>query len=273
MKRLGGRRNRTVQLRLDGHFESVPPLHYDPYVSPEAQLLAPVKVERDDVRVMFMRVSEVTPAAIQHAWAKFEVAAGLKGRKFFGALDNEAREYRVCAQLRRDDDPEALGFEVGTLPGGTYLRTRLQGEPPAIYERIPSTWEELVEGGRIRCVETNDRVLPEPRRDRPAPPGRVSVARSSRALLSGIPHRCRAVPATMHVASLKAHTRAHLPSRRHAGDALSPRLGSAIRSTPVCPDGLVSEGANDGCRCDRPVRARFERRDRAGGTPRGLALR
>jgi len=127
-----------------GHFESVPPLHYDRYVSPEAQLLAPVKVERDDVRVMFMRVSEATPAAIQHAWAKFEVAAGLKGRKFFGALDNAAREYRVCAQLRREDDPEALGFEVGTLPGGTYLRTRLQGEPPAIYERIPSTWEELV---------------------------------------------------------------------------------------------------------------------------------
>lgn len=93
---------------------------------------------------MFMRVSEVTPAAIQHAWAKFEVAAGLKGRKFFGAFDNEALEYRVCAQLRRDDDPEALGFEVGTLPGGAYLRTRLQGEPPAIYERIPSTWEELV---------------------------------------------------------------------------------------------------------------------------------
>jgi hypothetical protein len=53
-------------------------------------------VEREEARVMFMRVSEVTPAAIQHAWAKFEVAAGL------------------------------------------------QGEPPAIYERIPSTWEELV---------------------------------------------------------------------------------------------------------------------------------
>lgn len=93
---------------------------------------------------MFMRVSEDTPAAIQHAWAEFEVAVGLKGRKFFGAFDNKTREYRVCAQLRGDDDPEALGFEVGTLPGGTYLRTRLQGEPPAIYERIPSTWEELV---------------------------------------------------------------------------------------------------------------------------------
>jgi hypothetical protein len=93
----------------------------------EAHVSAPINVEREDVRVMFTRVSEGTPAAIQHAWAVFEVAAGLTCRKFFGAFDNEAREYRVCAQLSGDDDPEALGFEVGTLPGGTYLRTRLQG--------------------------------------------------------------------------------------------------------------------------------------------------
>jgi hypothetical protein len=39
-----------------------------------------VKVEREDVWVMFIRVSEDTPAAIQSAWAEFEEAAGLKGR-------------------------------------------------------------------------------------------------------------------------------------------------------------------------------------------------
>ena len=37
--------------------------------------------------------------------------------------------------------------------------------------------------------------------------------------------------------------------------------------------GLASEGASDGCRHAQPVPARFERRDRAGGTPRGLARR
>jgi|SRR5450759_3628997 len=98
---------------------------------------------------MFLRASADTPTTIQRAWAEFEAVVGLEGRKFFGVFDNEAREYRVCAQLTGDDDPEALGFEEGTLPGGTYLRARLQGEPPGIYEKIPSTVEELMEQAAV----------------------------------------------------------------------------------------------------------------------------
>ena len=52
----------------------------------DARVSAVVKVEREDVRVMFMRAGEDTPAAIQRAWAEFEVAVGLKERKFFGAF-------------------------------------------------------------------------------------------------------------------------------------------------------------------------------------------
>jgi DNA gyrase inhibitor GyrI len=37
-----------------------------------------------------------------------------------------------------------LGLEEGALPGGRYLRARLQGEPPALYERIAPTFDELV---------------------------------------------------------------------------------------------------------------------------------
>jgi hypothetical protein len=112
-------------------------------------MAALIKVELEDVRVMFMRASDGTPAAIQRAWADFEAAVGLKGRKFFGAFDNEAREYRVCTQLKEGDDPEALGFEVGTLPGGTYLRARLEGEPPAIYAKIPSTFEQMMKQAEV----------------------------------------------------------------------------------------------------------------------------
>jgi DNA gyrase inhibitor GyrI len=42
------------------------------------------------------------------------------------------------------DDPAALGLESGTLPGGRYLRARLRGEPPEVYERIGPTFEALV---------------------------------------------------------------------------------------------------------------------------------
>lgn len=107
-------------------------------------MAATVRVEREDVRVMFMRASDDSSAAIQQAWAEFEGAVGLKGRKFFGVFYDVSNEYHVCTQLQEDDDPEALGFEVGTLPGDRYLRARLQGEPPAVYDRIRPTLEELV---------------------------------------------------------------------------------------------------------------------------------
>src|SRR4029077_2807240 len=71
----------------------------------------------------------------------------------------------------------------------------------------------------------------------------------------------------------QAHAQGRSPSRRHAADGPSPRLGSAIRSTPAGPDVLGSQGANDGCRCAQTVRARFEPGDRAAGTRRELAGR
>lgn len=96
---------------------------------------------------MCMRASADTPEAIQQAWARFEAAVGLKGRKFFGAFDSRSHEYRVCAQLKEDDDPQAFGFEAATLPGGAYLCARLQGEPPAVYAHIPAAMSELVKHG------------------------------------------------------------------------------------------------------------------------------
>jgi DNA gyrase inhibitor GyrI len=108
-----------------------------------------VKVEREDVHVIFMRADADTSPAIQRAWAEFETAVGLKGRKFFGAFYDETGEYRVCTQLKEGDDPKALGFELGTLPGGPYLRARLQGEPPAIYNRIQPTFEEMAKQATV----------------------------------------------------------------------------------------------------------------------------
>jgi len=116
-------------------------------VAAEFQISEPVRVERKDTRVMFMRASADTPEAIQQAWAEFETAVGLKGRKFFGAADVGSHEYRVCAQLNEGDDPQALGFEAATLPGGAYLRVRLQGEPPDVYEQIPTAFSELARRG------------------------------------------------------------------------------------------------------------------------------
>jgi len=102
-----------------------------------------VFVQRDEVTVMFKRVVD-EPAAIGRGWAELEEAVGsLHGRKFYGAFDAAAREYRVCVEIRDNDDPDALGLELGKLPGGRYLRVRLRGEPPAVYDLIGPTFEKL----------------------------------------------------------------------------------------------------------------------------------
>jgi hypothetical protein len=92
---------------------------------------------------MFKRVGD-DHAAIGRAWRDLEARLGSRcGREFFGAFDAAAREYRVCVQVREGDDAEALGLESGMLAGGTYLQAQLRGQPPAVYERIPSVFEAL----------------------------------------------------------------------------------------------------------------------------------
>jgi hypothetical protein len=102
-----------------------------------------VLIERDVVPVMFKRVADEQDP-IERGMAEVEQAVGLHGRKYFGAFDNDG-EYRVCVQLRDGDDPEALGLEVGTLPGGLYARVRLSGEPPEIYRQIAPAFERLAQ--------------------------------------------------------------------------------------------------------------------------------
>lgn len=51
--------------------------------------------------------------------------------------------YTVCTPIKDGDDPERYGLHTGVLPGGPYLRGRLEGEPPDVYERISPGMREL----------------------------------------------------------------------------------------------------------------------------------
>ena len=101
-------------------------------------------VVREPVEVMLVRVADELPE-IQRAWAEFETAVGLRGRKFFGAFDPATGTYSVCAVLRAGDDPAAFGAERGTLPGGRYACVRLHGEPPEVYDHIGPTAQRLAQ--------------------------------------------------------------------------------------------------------------------------------
>jgi hypothetical protein len=91
---------------------------------------------------MFLR-TEDEPAAMGKGWERLERLVGTRGRRFFGTFDPSTKEYRVCVQVREGDDPDAFGLETAVIPGGAYLRSRLRGDPPAVYERIAPTFEAL----------------------------------------------------------------------------------------------------------------------------------
>ncbi len=111
---------------------------------------------RDETPVMFRRARDGVDD-IRRAWSELEATVGsLRGRKFFGAFDEATGEYRTCTQLREDDDPVSLALETGTLPGGPYLRERLKGEPPEIYDRIGPTFDRLLQ--QAACDETRPSI-------------------------------------------------------------------------------------------------------------------
>jgi DNA gyrase inhibitor GyrI len=110
--------------------------------------LAASPVERDAVEVMFIRIRDDL-SEMRAAWERLEGLVGTRGRKFFGAFYPPTKEYRVCVQIVEGDDATALGLEVDTLPGGRYLRARLRGEPPGLYDRIGPAFDVLSNSAEV----------------------------------------------------------------------------------------------------------------------------
>jgi len=99
--------------------------------------------EREEIAVQFIRVADGLEE-IGRAWDELEAAVALRGRRFYGAYDPVADDYRACVEVR-EGDAVVPDLESGTLPGGRYLRARLRGDPPDLYERIRPTFDELVQ--------------------------------------------------------------------------------------------------------------------------------
>jgi hypothetical protein len=67
----------------------------------------------------------------------------LRGRRFYGYYDPPANAYRACVAVVDDAEPERVGLARDVLPGGTYLRCRIRGEPPEVYARIGPSFDAL----------------------------------------------------------------------------------------------------------------------------------
>ena len=101
------------------------------------------EVEREEIAVQFVRVPDGLDE-IGRAWNELESVVALRGRHFYGAYDPVTDDYRACVEVRESDEL-VPGLETGTLPGGTYLRARLRGEPPGLYAQIKPTFDELTQ--------------------------------------------------------------------------------------------------------------------------------
>lgn len=89
------------------------------------------------------------PPSIRACWDELEgLLPSLRGRRFAGVFDAQAGWYR--ATVRQVDEPaEAEGaLPVATIPGGSYLRLRMRGEPPDLYDRLPQAFDTLHATGR-----------------------------------------------------------------------------------------------------------------------------
>lgn len=82
--------------------------------------------------------------AIQAGWPSFETSFdSLQGRKMMGLIYGDDSVYRMATvRLDRDSD-NSLGYAQTVIPGGAYLRLRLRGSAPDVYDQIAAAFETL----------------------------------------------------------------------------------------------------------------------------------
>ena len=113
------------------------------------QIGKPTVVNRDHIDVVYVETAD-DMSSIPRAWAELESRfESLRGRHFFGAFWAEDGVYRACARLQPGEEAQTLRLPQLTLPGGAFRRLRLRGEPPAIYEEIGPSFDQLVALGGV----------------------------------------------------------------------------------------------------------------------------
>jgi hypothetical protein len=103
----------------------------------------PSVVERVDTVVRYIEVAD-EPSQIQTVWPVLEEAVGsLRGRRFIAAFDPVQGWYRACVESRADVAVPERELPEMVIPGGRFLRIRLRGDPPGVYDQIGPVYELL----------------------------------------------------------------------------------------------------------------------------------
>jgi predicted RNA-binding protein with PIN domain len=101
-------------------------------------------VERDEIAVLFVGEQGPPAKVAPRVWERLQaVVPDYASRKCYGAFYPPSSEYRACIEIGDFAEDAKLGLESVVLPGGTFLRARLRGEPAEIYPQIGPTFDEL----------------------------------------------------------------------------------------------------------------------------------
>jgi hypothetical protein len=102
-------------------------------------MLTAVVVTREDTPVLYVSAADEVPE-IRRAWERLETVVPLRGRRFVGVIWPAGVYWAAVERLSGE---ESGGLGAGVIPGGSYARTRLRGEPPELYDRIAPEFEAL----------------------------------------------------------------------------------------------------------------------------------
>jgi hypothetical protein len=99
------------------------------------------EVTLDELPVLVVAKDGDPGEAAGQAFSELEAALpSLRGRRFYGYYEPNARRYFACV-VARDDD--VLDLERRSLAGGAYARARLRGQPPELYGRIGEAFDSV----------------------------------------------------------------------------------------------------------------------------------
>lgn len=104
-------------------------------------------VEREEIEVLRVRADMKGKGPAEAMQVLESKLPSLRGRRFYGTfrLLPDGEEYYACVERSPLDSPAALGLEVGTVPGGLYVRRKILDWPKVIAEgKLGSIFKEMV---------------------------------------------------------------------------------------------------------------------------------
>ncbi len=111
-----------------------------------------MEVILNDIKTMYVK-SEKGFETAKEAFDRLETGLkSLKGRKFYGVLYNGV--YLACVELTKGDEPKKLGFEIYIIPGGKYIK-----------EKINDWTKHLADIGPVfdRMIKKNEEDISRPK--------------------------------------------------------------------------------------------------------------